>query len=80
MSTASLPPLDLLIRTGGEFRISNFYSGRRLTQSCISHPLLWPEFDAAALNVAIDDFHQRQRRYGYTSEQIDAMANGGPSA
>jgi undecaprenyl diphosphate synthase len=80
MSTASLPPLDLLIRTGGEFRISNFLLWQAAYAELYFSPLLWPEFDGAALNAAIDDFHQRQRRYGYTAEQIDAMAKAGPGA
>lgn len=80
MSTATLPPLDLLIRTGGEYRISNFLLWQAAYAELYFSPLLWPEFDGAALNMAIDDFHQRQRRFGYTAEQIDAMTPGGPSA
>ncbi|HMY39625.1 MAG TPA: polyprenyl diphosphate synthase, partial [Marinagarivorans sp.] len=80
MSTAALPPLDLLIRTGGEFRISNFLLWQAAYAELYFSPLLWPEFDGAALNAAVDDFHQRQRRYGYTSEQIEAMSKAGPSA
>jgi undecaprenyl diphosphate synthase len=80
LSTASLPALDLLIRTGGELRISNFLLWQAAYAELYFSPLLWPEFDASALNAAVDDFYQRQRRFGYTSEQIDAMGNGGPHA
>lgn len=80
MSTAALPPLDLLIRTGGEFRISNFLLWQAAYAELYFSPLLWPDFDAVALNTAVDDFYQRQRRFGYTSEQIIAMSKAGPSA
>ncbi len=76
-ATASLPPLDLLIRTGGELRISNFLLWQAAYAELYFSPLLWPEFDGSALDQAVDDFYRRQRRYGYTSEQIAAMRSGG---
>ncbi len=79
-STADLPPLDLLIRTGGEQRISNFLLWQAAYAELYYTPLLWPEFDAAALNAAVDDFFGRQRRFGQTSEQIDAMRLGAERA
>ena len=72
MSTANLPPLDLLIRTGGEYRISNYLLWQAAYAELYFSPFLWPDFDATAMNAAADDFHSRQRRYGYTSEQIQA--------
>lgn len=69
-STANFPPLDLLIRTGGEFRISNFLLWQAAYAELYFSPLLWPEFDEAALNSAVDEFYSRQRRYGKTADQI----------
>lgn len=70
ISTASLPPLDMLIRTGGEFRISNFLLWQAAYAELYFSPLLWPEFDASALDVAVKDFYSRQRRFGKTGDQI----------
>jgi undecaprenyl diphosphate synthase len=75
-STAQLPPLDLLIRTGGEYRISNFLLWQAAYAELYFSPLLWPEFDGAALNEAVDDFYRRQRRFGHTAEQIERMMGG----
>lgn len=72
MSTDGLPPLDLLIRTGGEYRISNYLLWQAAYAELYFSPLLWPDFNADAINVAADDFHSRQRRFGKTSEQIKA--------
>lgn len=70
LSTADLPPLDLLIRTGGEVRISNFLLWQGAYAELYFSPLLWPEFDARALRDAVADFYGRQRRFGHTSEQL----------
>lgn len=70
ISTTDLPPLDLLIRTGGEVRISNFLLWQAAYAELYFTPLLWPEFGAAALQDAVNDFYQRQRRFGLTSEQL----------
>lgn len=70
LSTAQLPPLDLLIRTGGEVRISNFLLWQGAYAELYFSPLLWPEFDAHALREAVADFYGRQRRFGHTSEQV----------
>lgn len=72
ISTAALPPLDLLIRTGGEFRISNFLLWQAAYAELYFSPLLWPEFDAAATDGAIADFYSRQRRFGQTGDQVAA--------
>ncbi len=72
MSTADLPPLDLLVRTGGELRISNYLLWQAAYAELYFSPLLWPDFDAAAMDAVVDDFHARQRRFGQTSEQIEA--------
>lgn len=72
ISTSDLPPLDLLIRTGGEYRISNYLLWQAAYAELYFSPLLWPAFDADAMNKAADDFYLRQRRFGLTSEQIEA--------
>ncbi len=71
ISTADLPPLDLLIRTGGEKRISNFLLWQAAYSELYFTDVYWPDFDGEALSLAVNDFHQRQRRYGKTSEQIE---------
>lgn len=70
LSTSDLPPLDMLIRTGGEYRISNFLLWQAAYAELVFSDLLWPEFDAEALKSAVADFHSRQRRFGKTGDQI----------
>lgn len=72
LATYGLPPLDLLIRTGGEVRISNFLLWQAAYAELYFSPLLWPEFDAAAMQEAIADFYSRQRRFGRTGDQLAA--------
>lgn len=73
-STAGLPPLDLLIRTGGEYRISNFLLWQAAYAELFFSELLWPEFDAEALKIAVEDFKTRQRRFGKTGDQVECEA------
>ncbi|WP_084005066.1 polyprenyl diphosphate synthase [Gilvimarinus polysaccharolyticus] len=70
-----LPPLDLLIRTGGEHRISNFILWQAAYAELHFTPVLWPDFNAEALTGATNDFFSRQRRFGKTSEQCDPPSN-----
>lgn len=70
LALADLPPLDLLIRTGGEIRISNFLLWQAAYAELYFSPALWPDFGPAELDAAIADFGQRQRRFGKTGEQI----------
>lgn len=74
LSTSDLPPLDMLIRTGGEYRISNFLLWQAAYAELVFSDLLWPEFDGVALKNAVTEFHSRQRRYGKTGDQIDQEA------
>lgn len=67
---ADLPPPDLLIRTGGDHRISNFLLWQAAYTELYFCETFWPDFGAEDLQKAIQDFHQRQRRFGKTSEQI----------
>ena len=64
LHTADLPPLDLMIRTSGERRLSNFLLWQAAYAELLFVDTLWPDFDAAALDSALDDFAGRQRRYG----------------
>lgn len=71
---ADLPPLDLLIRTGGEVRISNFLLWQCAYAELFFSDKLWPDFDGDELKKASASFHERQRRFGMTGDQIDAGA------
>ncbi|MDY6981798.1 MAG: polyprenyl diphosphate synthase [Pseudomonadota bacterium] len=78
---ANLPPPDLCIRTGGEFRISNFLLWQFAYTELHFTPTFWPDFGAADLDMALADFASRQRRYGKVSEQIELeQARGGARA
>ncbi len=72
MALAHVPDPDLLIRTGGEQRISNFLLWQTAYSELYFSDKLWPEFDEAALDVAITSFTQRERRFGKTSGQLAA--------
>ena len=69
-STADLPELDLLIRTGGEHRISNFLLWQCAYAELYFTDVLWPDFNEDVFQLAVDDFNVRQRRFGLTGEQI----------
>ncbi|MFS0736191.1 isoprenyl transferase [Sphingomonas sp. 1P06PA] len=64
LDTADLPPLDLLIRTSGEQRLSNFMLWQAAYAELRFTDILWPDFDAAALAEAVADYGRRDRRYG----------------
>jgi len=64
LDTYGMPPVDLLIRTGGEQRISNFMLWQCAYAEFIFVPGFWPDFDAAALQNAVDEFAARERRFG----------------
>jgi undecaprenyl diphosphate synthase len=72
MALAHVPDPDLLIRTGGEMRISNFLLWQAAYSELYFTDKLWPEFDAAALDKAIADYGRRERRFGKTSQQVQA--------
>ena len=75
MSTAHCGDPDLVIRTGGEMRISNFLLWQTAYSEWVFSPKLWPEFDQADLNSAIQDFKTRERRFGKTGEQVQAPSS-----
>ena len=66
------PEPDLFIRTGGEQRISNFLLWQLAYTELYFTETLWPDFDAAALDQAIASYRARERRFGRTSEQLQA--------
>ena len=68
--TRGMPDPDLLIRTSGELRISNFMLWQLAYSELYFTPTLWPDFDKEELYKAIVDYQQRERRFGMTSEQI----------
>ena len=74
VSTAQLPELDLLIRTGGEHRISNFLLWQCAYAELYFTDVLWPDFDESVFQQAVDDFKKRQRRFGLTGEQVTEPA------
>jgi len=65
-----VPDPDLLIRTGGEQRISNFLLWNLAYAELYFPPVLWPDFDDKHLDEALQFYAQRERRYGHTSEQV----------
>jgi undecaprenyl diphosphate synthase len=64
LDTCDLPPLDLLIRTSGEIRLSNFLLWQAAYAELLFVDTLWPDFDAATLTDAVTAFGNRQRRFG----------------
>ena len=64
LDTAALPPLDLLIRTSGEVRLSNFLLWQSAYAEMLFVDTLWPDFTPEHLQQALDDFGGRERRYG----------------
>lgn len=74
MALAHVPDPDLVIRTGGEQRISNFLLWQSAYSEFFFTDALWPDFDEAALDGAIASFSQRERRFGKISGQTDTHA------
>jgi undecaprenyl diphosphate synthase len=74
LALAHVPDPDLLIRTGGELRISNFLLWQAAYSELYFSDKLWPEFDEAALDEAIAAFSARERRFGQTSAQLGGHA------
>lgn len=70
LSLGDLPEPDLFIRTGGEKRISNFLMWQLAYTELYFTDTLWPDFDKAAFQEALDSFTSRERRFGRTSEQV----------
>jgi undecaprenyl diphosphate synthase len=77
-SSAALPPLDLLVRTSGERRISNFFLWEIAYAELVFSETLWPEFGAADLHAALSDYAGRERRFGRVLDEDngDSGASG----
>jgi len=71
-SLADFPPVDCLVRTGGEYRISNFLLWHAAYAELCFSDVLWPDFDKAELNTIVQEFSKRQRRFGMKSEQVES--------
>jgi undecaprenyl diphosphate synthase len=71
LSTAEIPNPELMIRTSGETRLSNFLLWQLAYAELYFTPKLWPDFKEEDFYQAICDFQQRERRFGMTSEQIE---------
>lgn len=71
LDTAGLPPLDLLIRTGGEQRLSNFLLWQAAYAELYFSPTLWPDYGEQDLIEAFRAYSLRERRFGLTGEQIN---------
>jgi undecaprenyl diphosphate synthase len=74
MALSHVPDPDLFIRTGGEQRLSNFLLWQSAYAELFFSDRLWPDFDEAALDEAIDAYQLRERRYGQTSAQVRSLA------
>jgi len=77
ISTSGIPDPDLLIRTSGEFRISNFLLWQLAYTEIYITPRFWPGFRRDELYTAIRDYQKRERRFGMVSEQIPATPGDG---
>lgn len=75
LTMADLPEVDLLIRTSGECRISNFMLWQLAYAEMYFTPECWPDFDEESLAEAVSWFVNRERRFGCTGEQIKALMN-----
>jgi undecaprenyl diphosphate synthase len=73
LGTVALPPLDLLIRTSGEQRLSNFLLWEAAYAELHFTPVMWPDFGRADLDEALAAYARRQRRFGLTGDQASAQ-------
>jgi undecaprenyl diphosphate synthase len=72
--TEGLPPLELVVRTSGEFRVSNFLLWQLAYSEIHFTDALWPDFGELDLLLALEDFQKRERRFGKTGAQIRTSA------
>jgi len=76
--TAGMPDPDLLIRTSGEYRLSNFLLWQSAYTELYVTETLWPDFREDDFMKALEAYQQRERRFGLTQEQIEDQATNGP--
>ncbi len=72
LETSFMPDPDLLIRTGGEYRVSNYLLWQIAYTELYFTPVYWPDFTEDDLHKAIESYEKRQRRFGKTEAQVDA--------
>jgi undecaprenyl diphosphate synthase len=75
LSTSVTGDPDLIVRTGGEMRLSNFVLWQSAYSELFFSEVLWPDFDDATLDAAIQAYASRERRYGMTSAQLPGARN-----
>ena len=73
LSTGDVPAPDLMIRTGGEYRISNFLVWQLAYTELYFTELYWPQMDAEQFGIALEYYQDRERRFGKTSEQLKEL-------
>ncbi len=73
LQTAGMPNVDLLIRTGGEKRVSNFLLWNIAYSEIFFTDVLWPDFTVAEFDRALESYAARQRRFGRTSDQVESV-------
>lgn len=78
--TADLPDPDLVIRTSGESRLSNFLLVQAAYAEFVFTPVLWPDFGRAEFEACVNDYRRRERRYGLTGEQVSKPGPGSAGA
>ena len=71
LNTSGMPDPDLVIRTSGEIRVSNFLLWQLAYAELLFTDVLWPDFTADQFEICVDDFSARQRRFGATAEQVE---------
>lgn len=76
LDTHNLPPLDMFIRTSGEYRVSNFLLWQIAYAELFFESTLWPEFSNEHLISILNQYAQRERRFGLTSEQLQFASTG----
>jgi undecaprenyl diphosphate synthase len=80
MTTSSLPDVDLLIRTGGEARLSDFLLMESAYAELLFLDIMWPDFRPQTLYEALDFYAKKERRFGMTSEQVREQIQAAPAA
>ena len=71
LDTVGIPDPDLLIRTSGEYRVSNFLLWQIAYSELFYTDTLWPEFTEEQLDLALESYGQRERRFGMTAKQVE---------
>jgi undecaprenyl diphosphate synthase len=80
LTTKNFPDPDLMIRSGGEYRISNFLLWQLAYSELYVSQVLWPDFRTEELYKAVKDFQQRERRFGLVSEQVSQKSKDSDNA